>query len=163
MLILISEGAVVLFILIRRPTDRISLRPADWLYAMAGTALPLLVAPGEMPLAARTGAILIAIGTFFHVGAKLSLARSFGAVAANRGVKQIGLYRIVRHPMYAGYVMTHVGFLLLQPSWWNLGIYILAWSFMILRIRAEERLLFQDPDYRAFAARVPYRLFPGVY
>lgn len=57
-----------------------------------------------------------------HVGAKLCLWRSFGLVAAHRGLKAGGLYAVVRHPMYAGYVISHVGYLLVAPSWWNLAI-----------------------------------------
>lgn len=163
LLLLVSEGAVVLFLLIRRPTDCISSRSADWLYAAAGTFLPLLVATGEAAIAPKAGALLLLIGMLIHIGAKLSLNRSFGLVAANRGIKENGFYRVVRHPMYAGYMMTHAGFLLLQPSWWNLGVYLLVWSFLLLRIRAEERVLNEDQDYRSFATRVRYRLLPGVY
>ena len=57
-------------------------------------------------------------GFVLQLSAKLTLRRSFGVVAANRGVKASGPYRLVRHPMYAGYALTHVGFLLAGP---NLG------------------------------------------
>ncbi|MCC7176869.1 MAG: isoprenylcysteine carboxylmethyltransferase family protein [Acidobacteria bacterium] len=163
LLLLVSEGAVLIFLLLRRPTDRISLKPGDWLLAAGGSFLPLLVSTGGAAISPTVGAALMLAGIAIHVGAKLSLNVSFGLVAANRGVKQAGLYTVVRHPMYAGYILTHIAFLLLQPSWWNLGIYGCNWVLLILRIRAEEKVLGMDERYRAFAARVPYRLIPGVY
>jgi protein-S-isoprenylcysteine O-methyltransferase Ste14 len=65
--------------------------------------------------------------------------------------------------MYAGYLLTHVGFLLLNPTFWNLGIYGLCYGLQVPRLLAEERLLSRDPQYRAYRAAVPYRLIPGVF
>lgn len=97
------------------------------------------------------------------MGAKFSLLRSFGLVAADRGIKQRGLYAVVRHPMYAGYIMTHIGFLLIAPSWWNLAVYIAAWVLIIVRISAEERVLSANPQYRDYMTGVRYRFLPGVF
>ncbi len=162
-LLLVSEGLVVLFILLRRPTEQISLRVRDWLIAAAGTFCALMVGPGGEPILAELGISLLVTGTFIHIAAKLSLRRSFGLVAANRGVHVSGMYALVRHPMYAGYMITHVGYLLLAPSLWNLAIYAAAWSLLIARIFAEERVLERDEAYRALRQRVRYRLIPGVY
>ena len=65
--------------------------------------------------------------------------------------------------MYAGYVVTHVGFLLLHPTAWNAAVYAVSLSLQVVRILAEERLLSQDPAYRDFSASVRYRLAPGVF
>jgi protein-S-isoprenylcysteine O-methyltransferase Ste14 len=46
---------------------------------------------------------------------------------------------------------------------WNLGVYVVTWALLILRIFAEEKLLSQDPVYRDYAAQVRYRLLPGVF
>jgi protein-S-isoprenylcysteine O-methyltransferase Ste14 len=162
-LLLLSEGLVVVLLLIRRPTDRISTRGLDWLLAVGGTFVVLLVGQGGAPLHGPLGAALMLVGLAIHVGAKLSLLRSFGVVAANRGVKSGGLYRLVRHPMYAGYMLTHVGFLLVAPSFWNLAVYAVAWAFLVARIYAEEKVLGEDPAYRALKERVRFRLLPGVF
>mgnify|MGYP001278005057 CR=1 FL=1 len=162
-LLLLSEGLVVLLLLIRRPTDRISTRGVDWALAVGGTFVVLLVGQGGPPLHGPLGAMLMLIGLVIHVGAKLSLLRSFGVVAANRGVKAGGLYRLVRHPMYAGYMLTHAGFLLVAPSLWNLAVYAVAWAFLIARIYAEEKVLSEDPAYQVLKGRVRYRLLPGIF
>jgi protein-S-isoprenylcysteine O-methyltransferase Ste14 len=165
LLLTASEGAVVFFILIRRRASTVSLRPADWLTAALATTAPLLVAPSEgSPLLPASACDLaIVFGFLVQMYAKLTLRRSFGVVAANRGVKVAGPYQLIRHPMYAGYVMTHVGFLLFAPSLWNLAVYGLTFTLQIARIMAEERLLRDDPDYVAYANSVRYRIIPGLF
>jgi protein-S-isoprenylcysteine O-methyltransferase Ste14 len=163
LLILPSEAFVVLLLLVRRPTDRISVSVWDWMLAGGGTMLVLLVDKGGAPVLGLLGPYLMVQGLVVQVGAKLSLWTSFGLVAANRGVRSGGLYRVVRHPMYAGYVISHVGFLLVAPSWWNASVYAAAWVLMIARIYAEERILSQDTSYEVYKESVRYRLLPGVF
>lgn len=165
LILLVSEAMVVLFILFRRPARTISLRPMDWVLGFTGTFLPLLaVAAGPEPLA--PGLLVFALmtgGFLFQLWAKLVLRRSFGVVAANRGVKASGPYRIVRHPMYAGYIVTQVGFLLSGPVLWNVVLYAVLWCILVARIRAEEQTLIEDPAYQELTRQVRYRLIPFVY
>lgn len=164
-IVLLSEGMVVFFILIRRMTNAVSFRFLDWAIALGGTAAALLVRPSPTSSLAPIGisTLLMLAGLGMQVSAKVFLNRSFGLVAANRGVMIAGPYRLVRHPMYAGYILTFVGFWLANPSLWNLAIYAIAISAMIYRVQAEETILGRDPAYRAFAAAVPYRLVPRVF
>ncbi|KTE00264.1 MAG: methyltransferase family protein [Sphingopyxis sp.] len=164
-LLLLAEGCVVFFVLFRRSTNDISLRPLDWALGFGGTfAAMLVIAPSDTPLVpiAFCGFLIIA-GIFFQLYAKFTLRRSFGVIAANRGVKVSGPYRFVRHPMYAGYMLTHIGFLLSGPNWWNLAVYSLALGLNIARIMAEERVLMADPAYQDMSRKVRYRLIPFVF
>jgi protein-S-isoprenylcysteine O-methyltransferase Ste14 len=162
-LVLISDGMIVLFILTRR-NSAVTTRPMDWLVALMGTALPLLVRPGGHPfMLPAVGGELMFAGIAMSIWAKLVLRRSFGMAAANRGVVQGGPYRFVRHPMYAGYLLTELGFLLNNPLGWNALIYLGALACQVARIGAEERLLVLDPDYEAVIRRAPYRLAPGLF
>jgi len=160
-LVAFSEALVVLFILIRKP-GAISTRPYPLAVALLGTALPLLVRPADLAFVPATvsGGIM-SLGLIINISSKLALNRSFGLVAANRGIKRGGPYRFVRHPMYLGYFVTQIGFLLSSFSLTNLAIYSAAWFFQILRIIEEEKFLSQDPDYRAFMEQVPRRVLPG--
>lgn len=162
-LVLLSEGLIIFFLLIRRPTAVISMRPQDWIAAFAGTTAPLLVVKADEPLFLGAGVFLWLFGMLTQVAAKLSLLRSFGLVAANRGVKTAGAYRYVRHPMYLGYMISHVGFILMSPSFWNFAVYAVAWTCLLLRIAYEERVLSDDAAYRAFKEKVRWRLIPGIY
>jgi protein-S-isoprenylcysteine O-methyltransferase Ste14 len=158
---LFSEGLVASFVLLRRPTDAVSLRPLDWLMGAAGTALPMLMAPVGGGWSGAIGLCLF--GFAISVGAKLSLRRSFGVVAANRGVKSDGLYGAVRHPMYLGYFLLNGGMLALNPSAWNAALLVVWAGLQLARIAAEERILLQDEAYRRHAEKVRFRLLPLVY
>jgi protein-S-isoprenylcysteine O-methyltransferase Ste14 len=162
-LIALSEGLAVLFILTRR-TGPMAISFWPIFAALAGTGLPLLVRPGGTALLPTTAsAILMSSGLALSVFSKLYLNRSFGLVAANRGVKIGGPYRFVRHPMYLGYIISQLGFLLVSFTLVNMAIYVAAWAFQVIRLREEESVLFLDPHYRQFAERVTVRLVPGVY
>ena len=68
-------------------------------------------------------------GLCVNISAKLFLNRSFGIVAANRGIKRGGPYRLVRHPMYFGSILTQVGFVLASFKLTTLALYLVAWTF----------------------------------
>lgn len=162
-LLIVSESVVVFMTLIRKSAATISDRFSEWFIAFAGAFFPLLVMRGEQPLMPEFGVVLLLWGMAIHLGAKLSLLRSFGIVPANRGIKVKGLYAFVRHPMYAGYFLTHLGFFIAAPSWWNFGVYICCWGLFLARMFAEENLLLKSQEYQAYKIRVPYRILPGIF
>jgi len=164
-LLLVSEGLLIVLVLIRRDAGAaITTRPLDWIIAILGTTLPLLVRPGGTPLAPPlVGSALMLGGLAISVWAQAYLRMSYGVAAANRGVVEGGPYRFVRHPMYAGYFVTFVGFLLVNPLAWNLAVYLLAAVFQVARIFAEEAVLSKDPAYAAMMQRVRHRLIPRVF
>lgn len=164
-LALIAETSVMFFTMIRRPTLNISVNLRDWFLAASATGLPLLITagPNPWPSLAWLGVVLVAAGNIQQVLAKLFLRRSFGIAPANRGIKVEGPYRWMRHPMYAGYLVVHIGVMVLMPSLFNLAIYGAAWTTQVLRLLAEERLLGEDPVYREYMQKVRWRLIPGVF
>ena len=166
LLLLLSEGLILVFILIRRWSGAMSMDWRDWLLAFAGTCFPLLVtseATTRPLVPEQVGALVFLAGVCIQLSAKAFLFRSFGVLPANRGVKRGGPYRLVRHPMYAGYFVSYVGFLLICPSIWNASIYLVTAIFQLARISREERLLSQDPEYRDFKLSTRRRLVPGLY
>lgn len=164
-LLLASESAVMIFVLIRRPTDAVSVVFGEWMLAFTATAATLLVVPvpNHLPALAPLGVMLFVVGALFQVSAKLALNRSFGIAPANRGIKRAGPYRFVRHPMYAGYFVNNIGLLILMLSFANFAVYAIAWTAQIMRVLAEERLLGQDPAYRDYMADVRWRVIPGIF
>jgi protein-S-isoprenylcysteine O-methyltransferase Ste14 len=79
-------------------------------------------------------------------------------------VVDVGVYRVVRHPMYAGLL----GVLLGAPLWLgsSLGLLLAVAPIIVLAIRIllEERLLRNAlPAYQDYAQRVRRRLIPGVW
>jgi protein-S-isoprenylcysteine O-methyltransferase Ste14 len=164
-LIIAVELFVLCFMLFRKLACNISTSPRDWIVAALGTCLPMLVVPAvHAPIApVILCGLLILLGFIIQFYGKLVLNRNFGIVAANRGVKTNGPYAFVRHPIYLGYILSHTGFLLYAPHWWNGIVYLSGFGFQVLRIVAEERLLSADVLYREYAAKVTCRLVPGLF
>jgi protein-S-isoprenylcysteine O-methyltransferase Ste14 len=163
LLIMVSEGMTALCMVIRRPGPMATTAYA-WIIAMVGTWSPLLVMPGGiqwLPEPAATA--LMVAGLMCSISAKIFLRRSFGIVAANRGVQRDGPYRAVRHPIYFGYLLTQAGYLSISYSGWNLLVYTACWLAMVLRIRAEEAVLAEDEAYRDYRLQVRYRLLPAIW
>jgi protein-S-isoprenylcysteine O-methyltransferase Ste14 len=164
-LLVISELLGVFLILTRRFAPTISRRPIDWALSLMAVNAPLLATPAAastfIPLQIATA--LMVAGMIIQISAKAALWRSFGLVPANRGIKTGGPYRFLRHPMYAGYTLTHIGFLLGFPSLQNSLLYLITFLIEVARLFREELILNQDPLYRDYAARVRYRLIPGVF
>ena len=106
---------------------------------------------------------LVAAGNALQLAAKLALRRSVGIAPAHRGLKTGGPYGLVRHPMYAGYLLVHIGILILMPSVLNAGVYAIGWLAQLRRLAAEEALLGGDPAYRAYCQKVRWRLVPRVF
>lgn len=161
-LFLVSELVGVALLLIqRRGETTTAFYPI--LVAFVGTGVALLVAPtGQRLISDQASLALILTGSAIALAAKLFLGRSFGVVPANRGVRAAGVYRLVRHPMYAGYMINQLGFLLVFFSLHNVVIYAIAWTTLWLRTSEEEKFLRRDPAYQTYAARVRFRLIPGV-
>lgn len=165
LLALLSETLIVAFVLIRRPAQTLSTRDGDWILAFTATVASLMITDGNEPIAALIPVAVSfwIVGNVVNIAAKLTLRRSFGIAPANRGLKLGGPYRVVRHPMYGGYLLSHIGIFLLMPSWLNLAVYVVCWTAQVRRIWAEERVLGEDPKYRAYIGEVRWRLIPGVY
>jgi protein-S-isoprenylcysteine O-methyltransferase Ste14 len=165
LILLPSEGLVVVFMVIRRTSRAMSRHLGAWLLALGATCAPMLVAPvsDQAVVPVALGAVIILLGMIIQILAKLSLGRSMGVVAAHRGLSLVGPYRFVRHPMYAGYLLGHLAVLALNPTLWNLCVYSLAYTLQIPRFLLEERLLSVDPCYRDYQTQVRFRLIPGIF
>jgi len=150
-------------LLIRKNAVVLSSRPIDYVYALVGLGSPLLFRPIAEYASSATGMSLEVVGGFFVLGAFLSLNRSFGIAPENRGVKTTGFYRFIRHPMYFGYLLAEIGFVINNFSYYNLIILALAISFMILRLQAEERVLRRDREYLEYAQRTRWKLIPLIF
>lgn len=161
-LFVLLQVTVIIFTLLHRPSRS---APAPWqniLLAWGGTLLPLAMrsttsSPNVI------GSLLVLIGVLLATGAVLSLGRSFGIEAANRGIQTHGLYRFVRHPIYAAYLPLIGGYLLAYPSVWN-ALLVGCWLVcQVARIQREEAVLGQDEQYQAYAEHVRWRLIPGAW
>ena len=75
-----------------------------------------------------------------------------------------GPYRYVRHPGYSGIILIWPGTALVLGSWWAMLPAVGIVLIYIVRTALEDKTLLDELDgYREYAARVRYRLLPGVW
>ena len=75
-----------------------------------------------------------------------------------------GPYRYVRHPGYVGYIASWIATSLALGSLWALIPAGLVMGLMVVRTALEDKTLQAELDgYKDYAARVRYRLLPGVW
>jgi protein-S-isoprenylcysteine O-methyltransferase Ste14 len=159
------EGFTAFLFLTRRSPQATSHRPLAWIAAGLGAFAML----GARPVAHPDGGpfalleVVQLIGFGVVIVALGTLGRSFGIVAANRGIKTHGLYGFVRHPAYTGYLVSYLGYVAENPSAQNVILLVVATGAQIVRMSEEERMLRSDDAYRDYLARVPRRLVPYVY
>ena len=165
LLLLAGESLVVVLTVVRRKAmyvDRSVAAGVLTLLSVAGP--PMLRASDVTPLVPDVATAMVsAIGLGLVVIGKIALGRSFGLVPANRGVVVRGPYTIVRHPIYTGYLITHVAFFIADPIPWNAVVILIADTALILRALMEERVLSNDVEYQGYCRRVGWHLVPGVF
>lgn len=160
----VEQGLLVGMFLTRRRTDTTSTRPWDWFVATIGGWAALGMRPNESGGSAETiGVVVQCIGLSLVILCFLAIGKSFGVVAANRGLKVHGPYRVVRHPIYFSHSLTQLGFVISNFWWPNIAIFSVVLVFQVLRIRAEERVLAATGDYDEYRSQVRWRLVPGVF
>jgi protein-S-isoprenylcysteine O-methyltransferase Ste14 len=165
LLLLVSEGLVIVLTVIRRPAQFVDRSIRAAIVTAISVIGPPLLSPSSVGglVPDLVTAIASALGLTLVVIGKLTLGRSFGLVPANRGVVIRGPYTLVRHPIYSGYLITHLAFLIAYPSWWNLVVLATADAALVVRALIEERVLNRDAEYQAYCQRVGWHLVPGVF
>lgn len=94
-------------------------------------------------------------GTLLIIAGIAVLRRSFSIMTEVRTPVVNGIYRITRHPMYLGSILTTLGTLFLQYSWLNLFLFIIFGCCQLYRATREENKIMKFyPDYRHYANKV---------
>ena len=143
---------------------------------MPTTAVALLVIAALLPAARLpyadamyfAGLAIFLFGLFVRFGSVVQLGRFFTVdvqVASDQRVIDTGFYRYVRHPSYAGVVITFVGLGISTGNWLSILVGAIP-PFLALRARieVEERALAEGlgEPYRDYLKRTK-RLLPFVY
>jgi protein-S-isoprenylcysteine O-methyltransferase Ste14 len=158
----IAESLLAVFFLLRTSPKTMTAKPMEWSIALLGTFLPLSLRPtynallpeAELGLTLGSGILILGV---------LSLNRSFALVPALRELKTGGMYRLVRHPIYASYLLSFCGYVLAHFSVTNLLIAVVSTALLIARVYFEERHLQSTAEYRAYRIVTKWRLIPFVF
>jgi protein-S-isoprenylcysteine O-methyltransferase Ste14 len=165
LLLLVSEALVVVLTVMRRSAAAMDRSMRARLLTTLSMLGPPLLQPGLVAALAPEmfTVALSAAGLAVVIAGKLTLGRSFGLMPANRGVVSSGVYRVVRHPIYMGYLLTHIAFLAANPSAWNIAALFAADAALLARAVCEEKTLAKDTRYRDYQQQVRWRVCPGVF
>lgn len=134
-----------------------------WLSAALPAAAAGTATWAQSPLLARGLQIAVITAQLLWLTPTLCLGLRASNLT-NRGIVGFGPYRVVRHPQYALRMLWLLAESAPRLHIWQVGAHVVFTSLLyVLRGVTEERHLCADPDYRAYAARVRYRLLPGVW
>ena len=154
----------VLFVRRRDPLAACT-RLSMWLIcgaSLVGVVLFDFSAPSEGASGAVADGLTLAGGTLTILGFA-TLGKGFGVLPAFRQLASSGPYAVVRHPVYAGYLLMDCGILLANRQAVNLAVVACNASLLVARIQKEEQVCAALGPYRDYMARVRYRLIPGIY
>lgn len=144
-LVVLRLFVVSALFLYRAPAKQESGLPMQ-IAAIISTFIPLFfTGEGSEPLIAYSmfdyaWGICVA-GTLLGIWGFVSLGKSFGISPAVRVKVVRGPYRFMKHPIYVGHVASDFGFLLMAMSARNLIVVSVSTAFLIIRARAETKLL----------------------
>jgi protein-S-isoprenylcysteine O-methyltransferase Ste14 len=101
---------------------------------------------------------------FFLVLKANRFAAAIVQVEAGQTVTDAGPYRVVRHPMYLGGVVSWLALPLALGSYVALPAFVLAVPVIAWRLLNEEKFLHRElPGYAEYCRQVRYRLIPFVW
>lgn len=151
------QSGLAAFLFLTRRTEAASAPMTRKLTAWLAAVLPF----GLQPAVQENGWLALAFaGVVFSLWGLASLGRSFGIAPADRGLVTHGAYRMVRHPMYAGELLSFGAVTLSNLNAWNGLLFCVIVFVFVLRIGWEEQTL---NGYAGYGQRVRWRLVPFVW
>jgi protein-S-isoprenylcysteine O-methyltransferase Ste14 len=116
------------------------------------------------PLLAGVACFVVGLWLFYRSHADLGTNWSITLqVRENHRLVVDGVYRRIRHPMYAALFLYSIGQALVLPNWVAGPSYLVTFAILFaLRVHAEENLMLEEfgADYAAYMAKTQ-RLMPG--
>lgn len=123
----------------------------------------------KLPLSIHVTGIILAVAGYFLSSWAMAVNRFFSAsvrIQTERGhtVISSGPYQYIRHPGYAGGVLSSVAIPLLLGSLWALVPAIPAILLIVARTGLEDTTLLEELEgYQEYATSVRHRLIPGMW
>jgi protein-S-isoprenylcysteine O-methyltransferase Ste14 len=113
------------------------------------------------------GVLMFLVGGAVQLVALRTLGRQYSVYVTVQSDHQLvdnGIYRLVRHPIYLGLVLTMLGTTLAFSSWLVIPVIVLVTIFVSLRIRQEEALLSSEfgLEFESYRQRTKM-LLPHLY
>ena len=164
---LVTLSALLVVQILRRPPPKLadtSIR--GWVVAIVGSLVPLAYRYVDYPSDFDTqgGIWMVRAALPVMLLAVVYLGSGFSLIPAARQVVARGPYRLVRHPLYAAYLVADASNWLPNGSSEAAAIWTVEAGFLAWRAVLEERCLLRaDIGYSEYQRSVRWRLLPLVY
>ncbi len=127
---------------------------------VAGLAFKLSPPTDLWPVYAE---LIFIVGALLTITSFIYLGRNFAVLPAVRDIVTQGPYHIIRHPAYAGESFMVIGCFIAEPTIVSVWPFLAVLPCIIMRIKAEEKILKEEDAYQNYAQQAVYRLFPGIW
>ncbi|HEX6947669.1 MAG TPA: 2-amino-4-hydroxy-6-hydroxymethyldihydropteridine diphosphokinase [Acidimicrobiia bacterium] len=121
----------------------------------------------EHPIISSLGLLLAVVGAALGGAASVSAGRDLTIRPEPKNgaeMRDEGVYRLVRHPMYGGLLLMVLGAAMAAGSMYAMVGWLLLTLLILVKSDYEERLLrIRYPAYASYRRRVPRRLIPGIF
>ena len=120
------------------------------------------------PFLGYLGCLFIALGVTIRLMAVATLKQRFTtkvSIIERHKIVETGIYKIIRHPAYLGYLASLLGIGLVLGNWVGLtALVMLPLAGILYRIHIEESVLlaYFGPAYQEYVNRTK-RLLPGIW
>jgi protein-S-isoprenylcysteine O-methyltransferase Ste14 len=147
----------------RATTRSITARAAAVVATWSPFVIPLLHGSPPGPVRQGVSDVLLLAGTAWAVWSLRSLGRNLSVIAQARDVADRGPYRWIRHPLYAGEIVSSLGLAIAAHSLAALAVWLGVCVLQAYRaVREEQLLLAVLPGYGAYRIRTA-ALLPGIF
>jgi len=163
---LIYNVTISLLFLIRVKPAVVSMNLVHWMVALITSFSGFFFSrldTNDYPLLLFTADTLIIFAVFLGIVTALILGRSYDFLPALRHVKTKFVYQIVRHPMYLSSIIIKLGYVLNNPSVYNILFLMVIIVLYDKRAKYEEYIMSHNNSYVEYLQQVKYRFIPGIY
>lgn len=163
---LIYNVTISLLFLIRVKPAVVSMNLFHWMVALITSFSGfffLRQGTNSNPVLLFTADSLVLFAIFLGIVTAFILGRSYDFLPALRHVKTRYLYQIVRHPMYLSSIIIKLGYVLKNPSIYNILLLMIIIVLYDKRAKYEENIMSHSTSYVDHLQQVKYRFIPGIY
>jgi len=163
---LVYNVIITLLFLIRVRPSVVSMNLIHWVVALITSFSGFIFSrqgTNNGPILSIAADSLIVFAIVLGIVTALIIGRSYDFLPALRDVKTGYVYEIVRHPMYLSSIIIKLGYVLKNPSIYNICLLIVITALYNKRAKYEEDIMSHCDSYVNYLRQVKYRFIPGIF